>query len=100
MDELQNKYVIKTFNSKTGKQRKLKFVEIDLSIYKTSAKCAAFITSEDRILFWIESLQESYFDLLEDKDDYHIKWTDHLDNDESGYKHIKMKVHSFFNKNQ
>ena len=92
MEELQNKYVIKAFNSKSGKQRKLKFEEIDLSLYKSSAKCAAFMTSEDRILFWVKALQESYFDLLEDNDDYHIKWIDHLNNDDSGFEHIEMKA--------
>ena len=56
------------------------------------ANCAAFVTSEDRILFWIKALQESYFDLLEDNDDYHIKWIDHLNTDDSGFEHIEMKV--------
>ena len=92
MEELQNKYVIKSFNSRSGKQKKLKFEEIDLSLYKSSAKCAAFVNSEERILFWVKALQESYFDLLEDNDDYHIKWIDHLNNDDSGYEHIEMKV--------
>lgn len=79
-------------NSKSGKQKKLKFEEIDLSLYKSSAKCAAFLTSEDGILFWVKTLQKSYFGLLEDNDDYHIKWIDHLNNDDSGFEHIKMKV--------
>jgi len=78
MEELQDKYVIKSFNSRSGKQKKLKFEEIDLSLYKQSAKCAAFVTLEDRILFWVKALQESYFDLLEDNDEYLIKWIDHL----------------------
>ena len=30
------------------------------------------------ILFWVKALQESYFDLLEDNDEYLIKWIDHL----------------------
>lgn len=63
-----------------------------MSLYKHSAKCAAFVTSEDRILFWIRPLQESYFDLLEDNDEYHIKWIDHLNYANLGYKHIEMKV--------
>ena len=92
MEELQDKYVIKSFNSRSGKQKKLKFEEIDLSLYKQSAKCAAFVTSEDRILFWVKALQESYFDLLEDNDEYLIKWIDHLTYDNSSYEHIEMKV--------
>ena len=95
MEELQKKYVIKSFNSKSSRQKKLKFEEIDLSVYKSSAKCAAFVTSEDRILFWVKALQESYFDLLEDNDDYHIKWIDHLNSDDSGFEHIEMKVSRF-----
>ena len=95
MEELQKKYVIKSFNSKSSRQKKLKFEEIDLSVYKSSAKCAAFVTSEDRILFWVKALQESYFDLLEDSDDYHIKWIDHLNSDDTGFEHIEMKVSRF-----
>ena len=95
MEELQKKYIIKSFNSKSSRQKKLKFKEIDLSVYKSSAKCAAFVTSEDRILFWVKALQESYFDLLKDNDDYHIKWIDHLNSDDSGFEHIEMKVSRF-----
>ena len=51
MEELQNKYVITLFNPKSGKHKKLKFEEIDLSLYKSSAKCAPFLTSDDRIFF-------------------------------------------------
>ena len=51
MEELQNKYVTTLFNPKSGKHKKLKFEEIDLSFYKSSAKCAPSLTSEDRILF-------------------------------------------------
>ena len=95
MEELQKKYVIKSFNSKSSRQKKLKFEEIDLSVCKSSAKCTAFVTSEHRILFWVKALQQSYFDLLEDNDDYHIKWIDHLNSDDTGFEHIEMKVSHF-----
>ena len=36
-----------------------------------------------------------YFDLLEDNDDYHIKWIDHVNSDDSGFEHIEMKVSRF-----
>ena len=92
MEELRDKYVIKPFSPKSGKQKKLKFEEIDLSIYKSTARCAAFITNEDRILFWVKVLQECCFDLLDNNKDYHIKWIDHLNGDDSAFEHIEMKI--------
>ena len=92
MDDLQNKYSIKSFDGKSGKQRKLQHEEIDLSIYRPTARCAAFTTSEDKILFWVKALQDHYYELLRDNSDYHIQWIDHLNGDESAYEHIELKI--------
>lgn len=92
MEDLQKKYVIKSFDSRKGKQNKLKEEEIDLSLYKASARCAAFLTSENRILFWVKALQDQYLDALDSNDDYHIKWIDHANDDASAFKHIELKI--------
>lgn len=56
MEELQKKYVIKLFNLKFSRQKKLKFEEIDLFVYKSFVKCVVFVILEDCIFFWVKVL--------------------------------------------
>ena len=92
MDDLLNKYSIKSIDVKSGKQWKLQHEELDLSIYGPTARRAAFTTSEDQILFWVKALQDHYYELLGDNSEYHIKWIDHLNGDNSAYEHIELKI--------
>ena len=85
-------YPIKPFKEKSGKQRKLLLEEIDTSLYKPTARCAIFCTTEDKILFWIKAFQDYYFDALYDNDQYHIKWIDHLNYDDTAFEHIVLKI--------
>ena len=81
MEEIQNKYPIKTFKEKTNKQKVIKFEEVDLSLYKPSARCVSFATSEQRILHWIRTFQLRYFESLDDSTDFLIEWIDHQSSD-------------------
>ena len=92
MDEVQGKYKIKPFGSKSGKQRKLKHEEIDPGHYRPSARCVAFMTSEDRILFWVKALQDHYYELPSSNQSFHIKWIDHVNKDDTAFEHIELKV--------
>ena len=92
MDEVQGKYKIKPFGSKSGKQRKLKHEEIDPGHYRPSARCVAFTTSEDRILFWVKALQDHYYELPSSNQSFHIKWIDHVNKDDTAFEHIELKV--------
>ena len=89
---MQAKYKIKPFGIKSEKQRKLRHEEIDPSLYKSSARCVAFTTSEDRILFWVKSLQDHYYELPSNNQNYHIKWIDHLNSDNTAFEHIELKI--------
>ena len=89
MEYIYTKYTIPTFHEKTGKQKKLKIEEIDHSIYKPAARCAAFLTSEEKIHFWKKSLHDHYFELLRERSDYEIGWINHLNHDESAFEHIE-----------
>ena len=93
MDEIQDKYVVSHFKERSGKQKALKFETVDLEIYKPSAKCAAFSTSEDRILYWIRSLQLRYFDSLKDNDEYLIDWIDHENYDSTSFQEVEIKIY-------
>lgn len=93
MDEIQDQYVVSHFKERSGKQKALKFETIDLEIYKPSSKCAAFSTSEDRILYWITSLQLRYFDALKANDEYLIDWIDHENYDSTSFQEVEIKIY-------
>ena len=93
MHEIQDKYVVSHFKEQSGKQKALKFETIDLEIYKPSAKCTVFSTSEDRMLYWIRSLKLRYFDSLKDNDKYLIDWTDHGDYDSTSFQEVETKIY-------
>ena len=92
MEEIRSKYVLTPFTERTGKQKKLKFEEIDLELYKSSARCAAFKTSQDNILHWIKAIQHQYFDALKDSSTLTVKWIDCLNKDETQFDSIELKV--------
>ena len=92
MDEIQHKYVISHFKERSSKQKAVKFENIDLEVYKPSAKCAAFITSEERILHWIRTFQFRYFESLKDDENYYIEWIDHENYDSSSFQEIEIKI--------
>ena len=70
----------------------MKFEEIDLDIYKPSSKCAAFVTSEERILHWIRTFQFRYYETLKDNNSYYIEWMDHENFDSSNFQEIEIKI--------
>jgi hypothetical protein len=92
MDEIQHKYVISHFKERSSKQKAVKFENIDLEVYKPSAKCAAFITSEERILHWIRTFQFRYFESLKDDENYYIEWIDHENYNSSSFQEIEIKI--------
>ena len=92
MEDVQKKYPIKPFKEKSGKQRKLLLEEIDTSLYKPTARCVAFCTTEDKILFWIKAFQDYSFEPLCDNDKYHIKCIDHLNYDDTAFEYIELKI--------
>ena len=75
MDKIQTKY--NEVKERTDKHKSLQFEEINLDLYRPSARCAAFTTPKERILHWIETLQYRYFETLEDDLSYLMKWIDH-----------------------
>ena len=92
MDEIQTKYVINDFKERTGKQKSLQFEEINLDLYRPSARCAAFTTSKDRILHWIKTLQYHYFETLKDDHSYLIKWIDHANYSSTTFQEVEIKL--------
>ena len=92
MDEIQTKYVINDFKERTGKQKSLQFEEINLDLYRPSARCAAFTTSKDRILHWIKTLQYHYFETLQDDHSYLIKWIDHANYSSTTFQEVEIKL--------
>ena len=96
MEEIQAKYLIKKFKERTSKQRSLKFEEIDLDLYRAAAKCASFITSEERILHWVKTFQYRYYETLKDSGDFLIKWIDHEGHESANFKEIEIKISTFY----
>lgn len=92
MDEIQAKYVINDFKERTGKQKGLKFEEINLDLYRPSTRCVAFTTSKDRILHWIKTLQYCYFETLKDDHSYLIQWIDHANYTSTTFQEIEIKL--------
>lgn len=59
-----NKYLVDKFHPPTTTAKPALFESIDLSIYQPSARCAAFCTSESRLLRWIHLFQHRYYEYL------------------------------------
>ena len=59
-----NKYVVDKFHPPTTTCKPALFESIDLSLYQPSARCAAFCTSESRVLRWIRVFTNRYYDHL------------------------------------
>ncbi len=97
---MQKKYTIKPFKEKNGKQRKLKHEEIDISLYKPAARCVAFTTSEDRILYWLKTFQDRYYETLDNNNQYHVNWIDHYNEDNTIFEQVEVKVSRQHDENQ
>ena len=100
MDEIQNKYALGSFKDRTNKQSKLKFEEIDLEIYRAQARCAAFVTSKERILHWIKSFQFRYYETLKDNDEYLVEWIDGPGYDGFTFQEIEIKIYNMVSQTQ
>ena len=59
-----NRYIVDKFHPPSAKSKHAPFESIDLSLYKPSARCLAFCTSENRLLFWITTFAQRYYELL------------------------------------
>ena len=59
-----NRYIVDKFHPPSAKSKHAPFESIDLSLYKPSARCLAFCTSENRLLFWITAFAQRYYELL------------------------------------
>ena len=60
-----NRYLVDKFNQSTGKSKNAPFEAIDLGIYRPSAKCLAFSTSEDRLLLWVTAFLYRYYEITQ-----------------------------------
>ena len=58
-----NRYLVDNFHLPSAKSNNAPFEFIDLSIYRPSAKCVAFSTSEDRLLLRITAFHYRYYEL-------------------------------------
>ena len=93
MEETKAKYIISDFKEKSGKRKLLKFESIDLDIYKPSARCASFLTSPDRIHYWIYSFQQRYYETLKDSTHFKVIWIDHEESSGTvSFQDIEIKI--------
>ena len=92
MEDIRQKYKIKTFLEKTGKHKKLNFEDIKIDIYRPSARCAGFFTSEENILFWIKALNDQYYKGIKDNADYLVSWIDHTIKNGTEFKDIEVTI--------
>ena len=69
-----NRYLVDKFHLPATKSKNAPFETIDLSIYRPSAKCLAFSTSEDRLLLWITAFQYRYHELTGNAAEYKVTW--------------------------
>ena len=84
------------FHQTTAKSKAAPFEAIDLSIYKLSARCLAFSTSEDRLLLWIVAFQFRYYEITGNGTDYTVIWEEQ-DNPSSTSKCDKICIHLSMN---
>ena len=88
-----NRYIVDKFHPPTAKAKQGPFESVDLSIYKTSARCLAFCTSEDRLLFWITAFAQRYYELLNRQAaGYKVTWKEQ-DGYSSSSKCDKLVIH-------
>lgn len=92
MKEICSKYVLTPLTERTRRQRKLTFEEIDLKLYKSSVHCVALKTSQDNILHWIKAIQREDFDALKDSSTLTVNWNDSLNEDETQFNSIELRV--------
>ena len=69
-----NRYLVDKFHLPATKSKSAPFETIDLSMYRPSAKCLAFSTSEDRLLLWITAFQYRYQELTGNAAEYKVTW--------------------------
>ena len=87
-----NRYLVDKFNQSTGKSKNAPFEAIDLGIYRPSAKCLAFSTSEDRLLLWITAFLYRYYEITGNTTDYKVVWEEQ-DSPSSASKCDKIIIH-------
>ena len=95
-----NRYIVDKFHPPTAKAKQIPFESIDLSIYKPSARCLAFCTSEDRLLFWITAFAQRYYDkrsrqapdITRQAARYKVTWKEQ-DGHSSPSKYDKLVIH-------
>ena len=80
----------------TAKSKAAPFEAIHLSIYKPSARCLAFSTSEDRLLLWIVAFQFRYYEITGNATEYTVIW-EKQDNPSSTSKCDKICIHLSMN---
>ena len=87
-----NRYIVDNFHLPAAKSQNAPFESIDLTIYRPSAKCVAFSTSEDRLLLWITAFQYRYYELTGNAADYKVIWEEQ-DSPSSTSKCDKLIIH-------
>ena len=65
-----NRYLVDNFHLPAAKSKNPPSESIDLSIYRPSAKCVTFSTSEDRLLPWITAFHYRFYELTGNAADY------------------------------
>ena len=81
-----NRYLVDKFHPPTTSAKPALFESIDQSIYQPSPRCAAFCTSESRLLRWIRIFKTRYFE--------------YLNNDATGYKAIWKEQEAYSSPSQ
>ena len=71
-EDLQ-RYTVDKFHSSGTVSKAVLFEKIDLPAYKSSAKVASFLTSEERLPLWIKTFMIRYFDHLNTMG-YRVTW--------------------------
>jgi hypothetical protein len=61
MDPTLSRYIIDQFN-KSRSAKDVPFEALDFSIYSSASKTVAFVTSEDRLTKWINTMYHRYSD--------------------------------------
>ena len=87
-----NRYMVDKFHPPTAKSKQVPYESIDLSVYKPSAKCLGFTTSECRLLHWITTFGQRYHSLLTgNASGYKVIWKEQ-DNNHSASKCDKIVI--------
>ena len=91
-----NRYLVDKFHQPNARSKTAPFESIDLSIYRPSANCLAFSTSEDRLPLWITAFQYRYHKLTRNAADYKVIWEEQ-DSLSSASKCDKIIIHLITN---